>query len=100
MGSKPCQPLFCQAQSPQRMNKKIESKAFDHLKEYVSQHFPDATLRDVRNKGRGQTEAIGDAVLGYEKRVIHIEIKGSTQKTLPTNLRFAHQTISSALGKY
>ncbi|SRR6266404_889241 len=80
--------------------KDIESKAYEHLERYVAQHLPGAKLRDERHKGRGKGTAIGDAVLEYQGKSTHIEIKSSESKTLPTNLRFTHQTISSAQGEH
>jgi hypothetical protein len=80
-------------------NKKIESMAFEQLRMYVDKHLPEAGLIDCRSKKRNAT-AIGDAILTCKDCSTHIEIKGSMSKTLPTNLRFTHQTISAAQNQH
>lgn len=79
------------------MSKKIEAEGFKHLERDIKTHLKGATLESTMNKGRGKSLGIADAVLKYNGEIVHIEIKASS-KTLGTNIRFTHQTISKTIG--
>lgn len=81
-----------------RQPKKVEEEGYKFLKSYVETHFPGATLTPTMNKGRGENRGIADAVLDYDGKKVHIEIKASSE-ALRTNIRFTHQTISKAIGQ-
>lgn len=56
-------------------------------------------MQPTMNKGRGNINPhIADAVLEYEGRTYHIEIKASSKK-VGHNIRFTHQTVTKAVGK-
>jgi hypothetical protein len=77
------------------MSKFLEDKGYQLLADYIRRHFKGASLRRTMNKGRGPSEGIADAILTYRGKNFHIEIKARS-KSLGTNVRFAHQTISKA----
>jgi hypothetical protein len=85
-----------------KSTKQIEETAFAELRKYVELNWPGCRLEDARNKGQSTRVAIGDALLTLpipDGRCFDIELKSSRSPVLPTNLRFTHQTISSALGR-
>lgn len=78
--------------------KQLEEVAFNLLVPYILERFPGAVLENHCNKGSGNSEVIGDAIMRYEGRVYDIEIKAST-KAPNSNVRIAHQTVTKARGK-
>ena len=80
--------------------KQIEASALEVFRSYVAHRLPGCVVEDTRNKGASRLTAVGDVVLTLsDGRRVDIEIKSSQSAVLPTNLRFTHQTISSARGK-
>lgn len=79
--------------------KDLELQAFEHLQVYLQARLPGCSLHPTMNKGRAVGNPhLADAVLEHEGRTYHIEIKASSNK-IDHNIRFAHQTVTKAIGK-
>lgn len=86
--------------NPHPSPKGIEQRAFQKLKEHLEKSLNDSKKFDlefVGNRGRREGSGIADAILTYDGKVIHIEIKARSGP-IGTNIRFTHQTITKALG--
>ena len=77
--------------------KEIEELGLKALRKYTNKRFPGSTFEVCNNKGNKRNRGIGDAILTMsEGAEYHIELKASAGSSLPTNIRFTHQTIMAA----
>lgn len=78
--------------------KKKEAAGLKWLKQHLEKRLPGAFVEDATNKRVHNKNAVGDAVLHFNKKRFDIEIK-VIGKGIPTNIRFTHQTVTKARGK-
>ena len=77
--------------------KEIEQRGFEALKAYMEQHFksPKVKIDDIRNKKQNKKQYGCDLVITIDGKEYYIELKASLKDSLPTNIRFTHQTIAT-----
>ncbi|RZL65963.1 MAG: hypothetical protein EOP81_02300 [Variovorax sp.] len=80
------------------MSKQLEQEAFRHLESYLKEQFPGCVLENHMNKGGGQSDVVGDAILRYQEKCFDIEIKASSKEP-SSNVRLSHQTVTKAIGR-
>lgn len=82
-----------------RSTKDKESEGIKWLQKRIKEMLPKASFHQTANKGRDtKRNDIADAILTYEGKQFPMEIK-VIGKSIPTNIRFTHQTMTKALGK-
>jgi hypothetical protein len=77
--------------------KDIENVGLDALEEYLRAHFgpENVTFKDVRNAGKAEKVYGCDLILTLSGKEYYMELKASEAKSLPTNIRFTHQTLAT-----
>ena len=74
--------------------KEIEEKGIEVFRSYVKEAYPNSKIDD-KHKGRCGY----DLELTINGKTYYVEIKASTSKNIPSNIRFTHQTISTMYEK-
>jgi hypothetical protein len=77
--------------------KEIEQRGFEALKAYIEQHFLSHKVKidDIRSKKQNKKQYGCDLVITIDGKEYYIELKASLMSSLPTNIRFTHQTIAT-----
>jgi hypothetical protein len=77
--------------------KRIEADGLLALRRYLNSrlHIAETALVDTRNKGRTAARLGCDLEFQHNGETYYLELKAFSSRTVPTNIRFAHQTIAS-----